>query len=135
VLGSIVLMSTGWRTDFEKAKQAAKAENKLVLLKFSGSDWCVPCRKMEKDVFSQNTFAQYADKNLVMVNADFPRQKKNALGKEQIKQNEALAEQYDKQGHFPYTLLLSPDGKVLMAWDGYKDKPEDLINDIKKVKE
>lgn len=130
-LGFMVLgTSATWRSNFEQAKSEAKKDHKLILLKFSGSDWCVPCIRMEKDVFNADTFTQFAEDKLVMVNADFPR-KKSGLDKAIIKQNEALAEQYDKEGHFPYTVLLDADGKVLKVWDGYKgDKPEEFIDQI-----
>lgn len=131
VISSFTLMSSGWRTDFKKAQDEAKAENKLILLKFSGSDWCLPCIRMEKEVFSQPTFSDFASKHLEMVNADFPRLKKNALAKNIENQNDALAEQYDKEGHFPYTVLLNADGKVLKTWDGYDNQsPEDMITQI-----
>lgn len=132
-----MLMSAnvGWRSDFNKAKEEAKKENKLILLKFSGSDWCVPCIRMDKEIFGQDTFRNFAQHNLVMVNADFPRQRQKPITREIRMQNDALAEQYDKQGHFPYTVLLNADGKVLMTWDGYKGgKPEDVIHDIKNYK-
>ena len=70
-----------WGTDFEKAKSKAKAEQKLVLVNFSGSDWCAPCIKMKKNIFEQTVFTDYADANLVLVRADFPRSKKNKLDK------------------------------------------------------
>jgi thioredoxin-related protein len=124
-----------WRTDFDKAKSDARNEHKLILLKFSGSDWCVPCIRMEKELFTQDAFSRFADKSLVMVNADFPRLSKNKQDKSVKKQNEALAEQYDKEGHFPYTVLLSPDGKVLKVWDGYSGmKPEELIAQINAIR-
>jgi thioredoxin-related protein len=127
----MIFMSASWRTDFAKAKDEAKSEHKLILLKFSGSDWCIPCIKMEKQVFAEDTFVQYAAQNLEMVNADFPRLKKNSLDKSVEKQNETLAEQYNKSGRFPYTVLLDADGKVLKTWDGYKgEKPEELIGEI-----
>lgn len=130
VLGlSVFLMSSGWRTDFQKAKDEARAEHKLILLKFSGSDWCLPCIRMEKDVFEKDAFDEFAKQNLEMVNVDFPR--KNKQERSLVKQNEALAEQYDKEGRLPYTVLLNADGKVLMSWDGYKgEKAEDMIHQI-----
>ncbi len=113
------LLSFTWRTDFEGAKADAKAQHKLILLKFSGSDWCIPCIRMEKEVFRNETFDQFADSALVMVNADFPRQKKNQPSKAVAVQNDALAARYNKDGHFPLTLLLAADGTVLKRWDGY----------------
>jgi thioredoxin-related protein len=125
----LFLMSAGiWRTDFEKAKADARRQHKLILLKFSGSDWCIPCIRMEKEVFATDTFQHFAAESLIMVNADFPRHADKAL----LKQNEKLAEKYNKEGHFPYTVLLDPDGKVLKSWDGYKGmKPEELIAQVK----
>ena len=75
-LFSSLLFSTGWETDFNKAKQSAQSEHKLILLNFSGSDWCGPCIRMHKEIFDNNSFTQYADEHLVLVNADFPRLKK-----------------------------------------------------------
>jgi thioredoxin-related protein len=134
-LAAVLLMSAGWRTDFSIAKQEAAKEHKLILLKFSGSDWCVPCIRLEKGIFSQDTFTHFAESNLVMINADFPRQKKNQPDKSVIKQNEMLAEQYDKEGHFPYTVLLDSDGKVLKRWDGDPGlSAEDFIQEIATAK-
>ena len=68
----------------------------------------------------------------MLVNADFPRLKKNILSKEQQKQNEALADTYNSNGAFPLTLLLNADGKVLKKWDGLPtSSPEEFTNDVK----
>src|SRR5438309_5907156 len=85
----------GWITDFSKEKSEAAQYNKLILLNFSGSDWCIPCIRLHKEVFESAAFEKYAGEHLVLVNADFPRLKKNQLSKEQTKQNAALAEKYN----------------------------------------
>ena len=59
-----------------------------------------------------------ADTHLILVNADFPRSKKKQLDKDLKKKNELLAEKYNPDGKFPYTLLLNPDGKIIRSWDG-----------------
>jgi len=65
------------------------------------------------------------------VRADFPRQKKNQLSKEQVKLNEALADKYNPDGKFPYTLVVDEHGKVLKDWDGYPDEsPEKFVEQI-----
>lgn len=117
----LFVIPTQWEPDFENAKKIAKEKHELILLNFSGSDWCGPCIVLRKDYIDSQTFQDMAKDKLVMVNADFPRKKKNQLSAEQVKQNEALAEQYNKNGQFPYTLLLDADGKVLKTWAG---KPE-----------
>ncbi len=130
----ISLSSAKWLTDFEKAQEVAKQEQKLILLNFSGSDWCVPCIKMEKGIFESDAFKDYADDHLVLVNADFPRQKKNQLSDEQVKRNEALAERFNKEGKFPYTVLMDAKGKVLKQWDGLpKESPEAFVEKIKTI--
>jgi thioredoxin-related protein len=113
---------TAWQNDFEKAKQVAKAKHELILLNFSGSDWCGPCMRLRKEIFDDADFTAMADTTLVMVNADFPRNKKNQLDKRIKAQNEALADRYNAEGKFPFTLLLNADGKVIRKWDGLPDE-------------
>ncbi len=108
-----------WSGNFEEAQKDAKSSHKLILVNFSGSDWCGPCIRLRKEVLESEAFESYAKDHLDLVRADFPRQKKNQLAPAQVKLNEALAERYDKQGKFPYTLLVDENGKVLKAWDGY----------------
>ena len=97
-----------WETDFKKASSAAKASGKYIMLDFSGSDWCGWCIKLEKEVFSQDAFKDFAEKNLVCVLVDFPR-KKNQSGK-QKQQNRDLATKYGIRG-YPTIIILSPDGE------------------------
>jgi thioredoxin-related protein len=123
---------TNWETDFTKALQAAKTEHKYVLLNFSGSDWCGPCIKLHHDYFETDAFRAFAAEKLVLVNADFPRQKKNQLSKELQKQNDHLADLYNSNGSFPLTILMTAEGQVLKAWDGVpKVSADDFIEDIR----
>src|SRR3954466_8646900 len=108
-----------WETDYTKALQMAKTQNKRVLLDFTGSDWCPPCMALRKRVFSSAEFRAYAQKNLVLVEVDFPQRKKQAA---QLKtQNEKLSHDYgiDDKG-FPTVILLDPSGKVLREQTGYE---------------
>jgi thioredoxin-related protein len=116
-----MFLSAGWETDFESARAKAAREHKYLLLNFSGSDWCIPCIRMHKEVFGSEVFRQLADSSLVLYNADFPRLKKNQLSKERQKQNESLADRYNPRGDFPLTLLLDTDGNVIRRWDGYAE--------------
>lgn len=119
------------QTIFEKAKQDAKQKHKLVLLSFSGSDWCVPCIKMHQSFFENADFKNVADRLLVLVNADFPRNKKNKVDNNIKKQNEGLADTYNPQGIFPYTLLLDENGTPLKKWSGMPAEPvADWIKEI-----
>src|SRR4249920_1644691 len=90
--------SLTWLTNLDDAKQLAKTKNEFILLNFSGSDWCGPCIRLHKEIFDSETFLQYAESNLVLLNADFPRMKKNQLPTENQKQNDELAEKYNPKG-------------------------------------
>ena len=107
-----------WHHNLEEAKKVAKTENKYILLNFSGSDWCGPCIRMRKEIFDADVFKQMADTELVLVNADFPRNKKNQPTATQQQLNDEMADKYNAQGKFPYTLLLNAEGKVLETWEG-----------------
>lgn len=132
----LLFVNTGeWQGDFEKAKTEATQGNKYILLNFCGSDWCIPCIKLKKDIFESDEFKHFASEHLVLVRADFPRLKKNQLDKKQTSINEGLADKYNPEGKFPLTVLLDAKGKVIKEWDGY---PKDfssalLIQDIEKV--
>lgn len=99
-----------WLANFETAKAKARAENKMVLLDFTGSDWCPPCKMLKKEVFSQPQFADYAAKNLVLLEIDFPRFTKQS--DEEKAANEKLAGEFGVEG-FPTIVILDSSGKVV----------------------
>ena len=124
-----------WQTDMSKAQKIASEKNALVLLVFQGSDWCAPCIKLNKEVWSTSAFKAHAANNFVMVQADFPRKKKNALSTGQVIKNQQLAEQYNAEGVFPFVVVLNAFGKVI-GQTGYKKlKPKEYIQHIESFKE
>lgn len=132
LLNGLMLSGPTWETDFNKAQQAAQQSHKMILLNFSGSDWCGPCIRMHKEIFESEAFNSFADKHLVLANADFPRLKKHRLSKEQQQKNDQLAERYNSKGIFPLTVLLSEDGKVLKEWEGFSTtSPVAFIKEIR----
>lgn len=121
-----------WQTNFEQAKSIAVKENKNIILVFSGSDWCAPCMKLEKNIWMSNEFKAEAEKNWVTYKADFPKKKVNQLTPELTEQNKVLAEKYNKGGSFPLVVLLDKNGKVL-GMTGFKNvSPAEYIAMIKK---
>lgn len=101
-----------WMTDWEAAKAESASTGKPILILLTGSDWCTWCIKLEKAVFETKTFADFADENLVLMMADFPR--KTKLPEEVAKQNEALKKQYLADG-YPTVWLLDAKGEKLSA--------------------
>ncbi|KQM69315.1 thiol-disulfide isomerase [Pedobacter sp. Leaf216] len=131
----LFIIPVSWMGDFNEAQKQAKATHKQILINFSGSDWCGPCIRLRKELLESESFEQYAATNLLLVRADFPRQKKNQLAKEQIKLNESLAEVYNKDGKFPYTILVDENGKVLKTWDGFPEESAvAFVSELDKLK-
>ncbi|WP_417940816.1 thioredoxin family protein [Flavobacterium sp. RS13.1] len=123
-----------WEADFDTAKKTAREQHRLILLNFSGSDWCGPCILTRRDYLENAGFTEMADQKLVLVNADFPRKKKNIPSADQVKRNETLAEIYNKEGSFPLTLLLDAEGKVIKTWHGKPESsPEQWTAEIKSL--
>jgi len=105
-----------WATDLPAALAQAKKENKVVLMDFTGSDWCPPCKALHREVFSTKEFADYAKENLVLVELDFPRTKQQAA--ELKKANQTLSEKYGITG-YPTVIVLNGDAKQLWKTVGY----------------
>jgi len=130
LLGTSNLSAQG---NLEEALQQAKESNKHVLINFSGSDWCRSCILLKKTILNTAEFKAFADKELVILDVDFPRLKKNRLSKEQTAKNEALAEKYNKKGQFPTIILLDKEGKVV-GKTGYKKlSPAQYIAHIESI--
>ncbi len=110
---SFNMLGQNWETNFDEAKQTATKNNENIVLVFQGSDWCGPCIKLNKEIWSSSEFKKLSKDHFVMLKADFPRKKANKLSKEQTAQNAKLAELYNKQGYFPLVVVLNSNGKVL----------------------
>jgi len=74
-ISSFSVFAAGWGDNYKQALETAAKENKNVLLDFTGSDWCVWCIRLKKETFDKQQFTDYADKNLVLVEVDFPQGK------------------------------------------------------------
>ncbi|MDP9254568.1 MAG: thioredoxin family protein [Verrucomicrobiota bacterium] len=121
----------GWLTDYQQAQQLAKANHKLLLLDFTGSDWCGWCIRLRREVFSKPEFQQYANKNLVLMEVDFPRQKQQT---ETVRlQNEKLARQYGIQG-FPTILVLNDAGQIVGALGYVQGGPNAFVAELEKLR-
>ena len=116
-----------WATDYPAALKKASKENKLVLLDFTGSNWCPWCIKLDQELFSQKAFQDYAEKNLVLVFVDFPQGKKLLEQSATLqKQNSDLQTKYNIQG-YPTLLLLDAQGKQLKSSNYLAGGPEAFI--------
>ena len=120
----------GWMTSFEAAKAEAAKRKVLILVSFSGSDWCELGLKLEKEVFSKPAFKDYAARNCVLLQVDFPRRKQ--VPAKLKKQNMMLVEKYDVEG-FPTVLLLDAEGKELVRTGYQPGGPERYVEYLQKA--
>ena len=121
-----------WLTDYKKAQQEAKTNNKLLLLNFTGSDWCGYCVQLDRAILSKPQFKDYASKNLVLVEVDFPRRKMQSADVKM--QNATLAQHYQIEG-FPTIVVLNGEGQKVWRYDGlFGGGPEAFIAELEKLR-
>jgi len=117
-----------WFTNLEDALQIAKAEDKSVLINFTGSDWCPWCWRLRDEIFVKDAFIDYAKESLILVELDFPR---NIEQTEETKRyNQGLSQKYGIEG-FPTVLILNADGKLVLQTGYEPDGPEPYVAKIK----
>ena len=121
----------GWLTSYEQAQKEAQANHKLLLMDFTGSDWCGWCIMLDKEIFSKPEFKEYASKNLVLLELDFPRAKK--MPAEITAQNERLLMKYGVQG-FPTVVVFNSEGKPLGALGYQAGGPQAFIAELEKLR-
>jgi protein disulfide-isomerase len=106
-----------WTEDYAAAAAKAKKEHKMILLDFTGSDWCIWCQRTDAEVFSTREFKTFADKKLVLVKLDYPSLHPQP---EVIKaQNAKMLDKYGVEG-FPMLVVLDSHEKVVFSQVGYK---------------
>ena len=121
-----------WLTDLPAAQAQARSENKIVLMDFTGSDWCSWCIKFKKEVLDTKGFQQYAGNNVVLVEVDFPDKKPQPADLK--KANAALKDKYKIEG-YPTFVVLDKDGKEIGRQVGYSaGGPKAFIAQLEKFK-
>jgi thioredoxin-related protein len=121
-----------WETDYKKAQQTAKEQHKLLLINFTGSDWCGYCIQFDRTILSKQEFKDYANKNLVLLEIDFPRRKDQSAAVRT--QNQRLGSEYQIQA-FPTVVILNGDGRKVWEYEGYfADGPQAFIAELEKLR-
>lgn len=128
---AMALAKPGWTDDCDKGLAQAKTEKKMSLLDFTGSDWCGWCMKLDKEVFSEKEFKDYAKQNLVLIELDYPQQKR--LPKHTKDQNEKLKGEYGIKG-YPTIFILDSEGQKIGQLGYMEGGPKAFIAAIEKLK-
>jgi thioredoxin-related protein len=127
LISSGKVLAQEWQYDWNSALNIAAKEDKPIVLVFQGSDWCSLCIRLDREVWSTEWFSNYAKSHYVMLSADFPRKKANALSQGQADNNAVLAEKYNVNGIFPLVVIFDKNGKIL-GQTGYKNaSPEEYV--------
>jgi thioredoxin-related protein len=129
-LGFAHAAEAAWLTDYQEAKKQAAAENKPLVVNFTGSDWCIWCVRLDKEVFSQPEFVEYAKDNVVLLKLDFPRGKPQSAAEK--KQNEELAGTFGVEG-FPTIIVLDAEAKPVGKLGYQKGGAAKWIESLEKV--
>ena len=103
-----------WSTDIEDSLHRADSNSQLVFMEFT-ADWCVFCKKMEKNTFTNDEVTQRISSNFVAVKVD-------------ADQNKDLVKDLGIKG-LPAILIVSPDLKVIERISGFQT-PEALITKL-----
>ncbi|MFD2540758.1 thioredoxin family protein [Lacinutrix gracilariae] len=106
-----------WLTDIEEAKSISSKEKKPILMYFTGSDWCSPCKMLKEDFFNTLKFEEKA-KSMVLLMVDIPR-RIDVISVEQKEKNKTLVKKYNKKGGYPNLVALNEKGKVIAELSGY----------------
>ena len=128
---SVAPAKSGWLTSYDQAQKEAQSKNRLLLMDFTGSDWCGWCIMLDKEVFSKAEFKEYASKNLVLLELDFPRRKQ--MPPETAAQNERLLMKYGIQG-FPTVVVFDSGGKPLGALGYTAGGPQAFIEQLERLR-
>ncbi len=125
-----IVSAQEWQLDLSQAQKIAQETDRRIVLVFSGSDWCAPCIKLEKEIWQSAEFQAYAKENYVMLRADFPRKKANQLSDAQASKNGKLAEKYNPNGYFPLVVVLDDKAEVLGETGYKKISPQEYISHL-----
>lgn len=106
-----------WLTNVEEAQAIAKAESKPILVYFTGSDWCPPCKLLKEDFFESAEFLEKAPE-VILVMIDIPR-RTDILSQEQREYNNEIVARYNPDRAFPTLVELNHKGKVLNEISAY----------------
>jgi thioredoxin-related protein len=106
-----------WSLNFKEALKKSKKEDKPVLLYFTGSDWCGPCKILDTELFHTEKFKILSDRDLVLLEVDIPR-RRDLLTPKKMDENKKLQQKYGVKS-FPTLLMVDHKGKKLAEKKGY----------------
>lgn len=117
-----------WVRDYDQAVKLAQKTDKMLLLNFTGSDWCGWCKRLDAEVFSKASFVEFAQENFICVKLDFPRYL--VIPEAERRQNEKLMMKHRISG-FPSILVLDPKEKLVVRTGYRRGGPDAYVDFLK----
>lgn len=127
---SAMTSAQSWEARYDDALSLAHETDRPLIVVFSGSDWCAPCIKLERDIWQSKDFREYAAEHFILYRADFPKKKKNRLSEELSEENGKLSEKFNPNGYFPLVVLVNPKEQVLGTTSYKKLSPTEYITHL-----
>ena len=118
-------MITGWN----EAEELAQKENKQILIILTGSEWCAPCKKMEKRVIENSDFQEYAEKNLILFLVDLPGGGL-VINSKVYQDYERFQEKYETNA-LPSLILTDKNGIKIKTLKGRMFKLENVLKQLR----
>ena len=112
-----VVMESAWLINYDAALVKAQDENKNVLVYFTGSDWCAPCKMLKKDLFETTAFQDISN-DYVMLYIDLPMNR-DLISADQLQHNRDVSSKLNRKGAVPLLTILNKNGKELETYSGY----------------
>lgn len=109
-------ITLNWEPTFKKALKKSKKEKKPILIYFTGSDWCSPCKILDKNLFHTKKFKEIADRDLILYEADYPRNK-DLITPEKLELTNKLKDKYNVSG-FPTLVFVNHKGDEIVCKKG-----------------
>lgn len=126
VFGNILIAQSGdvifsklpnWEPSFERVQRQSEVLNRYILIYFTGSDWCGPCKLLDVDFFKSEEFLTIAEENFILYKADSPRNM-DLLTPQQQKDNSRLKSKFNISS-YPTLVILNEKGKLINKIKGY----------------
>ena len=121
-----------WIDNFEAGQMISEKTGRHMLINFTGSDWCIWCKRLKEEIYEHTDFKEYAGKKLVLVEIDFPRRK--PLPEKTALANNELAKKFDIRG-YPSVIILGPDGQLAGRTGYVRGGVVEFLTGIKQIME
>lgn len=128
-----VFATAEWHTDYDEAREKALAEDKSLLIFFTGSDWCGWCASLRREVLDTPEFLQFASERFVLLEIDLPNDT-SRISADTLLQNRDLVARYNIT-MFPTLIATSPDGVLLGGIAGGRNERAAVIAPLRQADE